>query len=105
MAEVLGDFVTALDLPLSIIIGNLVGSFAAMWRSFFDKRHDFRRDAQAMRVPTLIIWGTKDIVLVEKAHLVQKSIVGSQLELSEAGHVVFSTKPIEILDVMNIFLE
>ncbi|KAJ5364264.1 uncharacterized protein N7496_009977 [Penicillium cataractarum] len=188
MAEVLEDFVTALDLPPAIIIGNSVGGFAAarlaithpdrvqslilvntggfplwnvfirtfcyllgfptvsrvalphmipaymkpqtpsdtailqkaasrartwegasvaaaMWRSFLDKRHDLRSEAKAIRVPTLIIWGTKDIVPVENAHLVQKSIPGSQLELFDAGHVVFSSKPNEFLEVVNKFLE
>lgn len=189
MAEVLEDFVTALDLPPAIIIGNSVGGFAAarlaithpqrvqslilvntggfpswnvfnrffcyclgvpvvarlvlpymipaymksqtpsdtaisqkaasqartwqgasiaaaLWRSFLDDRHDLRSDAQAIRAPTLIIWGFKDIVFpVDIAHLVHRSIPGSQLEIFETGHVVFSSKPNEFLDVVNRFLQ
>lgn len=185
MAEVLEDFVTALDLPPAIIIGNSVGGFAAtrlaithphrvqalilvntggftswnvfsrlfcyclgfpavariglpylipaymktqtasdvailqkaatrarslegasiaaaLWRSFLANPHDLRSDAKAIHAPTLIIWGTKDIIFpVETAHIVQRSIPGSQLEFFEAGHVVFSSKPDEFLDVVK----
>lgn len=188
IAEVLEDFVTALDLPPAIIIGNSVGGFAAarlaithpervqslilvntggfpslnfvnrffcyslgypvvarlvlpymipvymksktpsdtvisqkaasrariwqgasiaaaIWRSFLDDSHDLRSKGQAIRAPTLIIWGTKDIVPVETAHLVKRSIPGSQLEFLETGHVVFSSDPDGFLNIVNKFLE
>lgn len=177
MAEVLEDFVTALDLPPAIIIGNSVGGFAAtrlaithphrvqalilvntggftpgdvfsrllcycmgfpvvarivlsylipaymktqtasdvailqkgatrarswegvsiaaaLWRSFLANPHDLQSDAEAIQAPTLVIWGTKDIIFpVGTAHIVQRSIPGSRLRLFETGHVVFSSKP------------
>jgi pimeloyl-ACP methyl ester carboxylesterase len=79
---------------------------AALWRSFLDDRHDLRSDAQAIRVRTLIIWGSKDIIFpVDIAHLVHRSIPGSQLEIFESGYVVFSCKPDEFLNVVNGFLQ
>ncbi|KAA8651053.1 alpha/beta fold hydrolase [Aspergillus tanneri] len=78
---------------------------ATLWRSFLDNGHDIRAQAIAIKKPTLIIWGTKDIFPVTTAYNAQNSIPGSNLKLFDAGHVVFSSKPEEFLNVLDQFLQ
>ena len=40
-----------------------VRTFARIWRSFTDRGHDARKDARRIRVPVLLIWGTRDPIL------------------------------------------
>lgn len=78
---------------------------AAFWRSFLDEKHDIRVRARDIKAPTLIVWGANDIVFpVATAYSVQQSIPGSRLELFEAGHVAFSSRPEEFISVMEDFL-
>lgn len=79
---------------------------ATLWRSFLDEQHDIRAQAADIKAPTLVIWGTQDIIFpVATAHVTHKSIPGSKLELFQTGHVAFSSKPDEFLSVVENFLD
>lgn len=79
---------------------------AGFWRSFLDEQHDLRDRARSIKAPTLVVWGVDDVVFpVETAYSVQRSIPGSRVELVDAGHVVFSSRPDEFVSIMKGFLE
>ncbi|KAJ5812341.1 hypothetical protein N7474_008642 [Penicillium riverlandense] len=79
---------------------------ASIWQSFINPEHDLRPRAREIKAPTLLAWGTRDFVIPlnigETAH---KLISGSKLELFDAGHVVFSSKPEEFLRVVEPFIQ
>lgn len=77
---------------------------AGMWRSFIDPGHDLRSRGAQIQAPTLIAWGSRDLVFPpEVKYTVQQCIPGSQLEVFDTGHVVFSSKPDEFLGVVEPF--
>jgi pimeloyl-ACP methyl ester carboxylesterase len=84
---------------------------ASIWRSFLDPEHylhpyDLHPRAKEIKAPTLLVWGTRDIVVPLKVgETTQKLISGSKLEVFDAGHVVFSSKPEEFLRVVEPFIQ
>jgi pimeloyl-ACP methyl ester carboxylesterase len=78
----------------------------AIWRSFPTPEHDLRGRAAELTVPTLIVWGKKDIVLPLRAgRATHDAIRGSRLEILDTGHVVFSSDPQGFLAAADPFLE
>lgn len=67
---------------------------------------DLREEAKKIRVPTLIIWGERDIITsLEEAKILQQSIPKSQLEIiKDVGHLSFLEKEKEFLDILRNFL-
>lgn len=84
-----------------------VGTFASMWRSFGDPKHDARRDLGALTVPTLLIWGTRDPVLpwLIDGRRAAKAIPGATVATLPCGHQAFLEMPTEFLDVVDSFLD
>jgi pimeloyl-ACP methyl ester carboxylesterase len=79
---------------------------AALWRSFATPEHDLRDRAGELSVPTLIVWGKKDIAIPLRAgRATHGAIAGSRLEIFDTGHVVFSSDPDGFLAVAEPFLE
>ena len=83
-----------------------VGTFASMWRSFGDPKHDARRDLGSLTVPTLLIWGTRDPVLpwLIDGRRAAKAIPGATVATLPCGHQAFLEMPMEFLDVVDPFL-
>jgi pimeloyl-ACP methyl ester carboxylesterase len=84
-----------------------VRTFASMWRSFGDPKHDARRDVGWLTVPTLLIWGTRDPVLpwLIDGRRAAKAIPGATVVLLPCGHQAFLEMPPEFLDVVGPFLD
>ena len=79
---------------------------ASLWHSFLDPEHNLRPRAQEIKAPTLVVHGTRDIVVpLTISKIVHKLISGSKLEIIDAGHVVFSSKPEEFLRVVEPFIQ
>jgi pimeloyl-ACP methyl ester carboxylesterase len=79
---------------------------AAIWRSFTDRGHDLRSQGSQIKASTMIIWGSRDPTFQpDVKHTVQECIPGSQLEVFNTGHVVFSSKPDEFLAVVEPFFQ
>jgi pimeloyl-ACP methyl ester carboxylesterase len=79
---------------------------AALWRSFATPEHDLRDRAGELSVPTLIVWGKKDIAIpLHAGRATHDAIAGSRLEILDTGHVVFSSDPDGFLAVAEPFLE
>lgn len=79
---------------------------ASLWHSFLDPDHNLSPRAKEIKAPTLVVHGTRDIVVpLIVGETVHKLISGSQLEVFDAGHVVFSSKPDEFLRVVESFIQ
>jgi pimeloyl-ACP methyl ester carboxylesterase len=77
-----------------------------LWRSFATSEHDLRGRADEISVPTLIVWGKKDIAIpLSAGHATHDNIRGSRLEILDTGHVVFSSDPTGFLAVAEPFLQ
>jgi len=77
-----------------------------LWRSFATPEHDLRSRAAELSVPTLIVWGKKDIAIpLSAGRATHDAIRGSRLEILDTGHVVFSSDPTGFLAVAEPFLE
>jgi pimeloyl-ACP methyl ester carboxylesterase len=78
----------------------------ALWRSFATPGHDLRSRAAELSVPTLIVWGKKDIAIpLSAGRATRDAIRGSRLEIFDTGHVVFSSDPQGFLAAAEPFLE
>jgi pimeloyl-ACP methyl ester carboxylesterase len=78
----------------------------ALWRSFATPEHDLRSHAAELTVPTLIVWGKKDIAIpLSAGRATHDAIRGSRLEILDTGHVVFSSDPDGFLAVAEPFLQ
>jgi pimeloyl-ACP methyl ester carboxylesterase len=78
----------------------------ALWRSFATPEHDLRSRAGEVAVPTLIVWGKKDIAIpLSAGRATHAAIRGSRLEILDTGHVAFSSDPHGFLAVADPFLE
>jgi pimeloyl-ACP methyl ester carboxylesterase len=79
---------------------------AGLWRSFATPAHDLRSRAAELSVPTLIVWGKKDIAIPLRAGTAtHEAIRGSRLEILDTGHVVFSSDPDGFLAIAEPFLQ
>ena len=77
-----------------------------LWRSFATPAHDLRSRAAELSVPTLIVWGKKDIAIPLRAgRATHDAIRGSRLEILDTGHVVFSSDPDGFLAIAEPFLQ
>ncbi len=77
-----------------------------LWRSFASPEHDLRSRAGELSVPTLIVWGKKDIAKpLSAGRATHNAIRGSRLEILDTGHVVFSSDPDGFLAVAEPFLQ
>ncbi|HEY1442665.1 MAG TPA: alpha/beta hydrolase, partial [Mycobacterium sp.] len=77
-----------------------------LWRSFATPAHDLRSRAAELSVPTLIVWGRKDIAIPLRAgHATHDVIRGSRFEILDTGHVVFSSDPDGFLGIAEPFLQ
>ena len=78
---------------------------ASLWRSFATPEYDLRDRAGHIKAPTLIVWGAKDPTLALRiGRATHNAIKGSQLEVLQTGHVVFSSDPAGFLAVVEPFL-
>ena len=84
-----------------------VGTFASMWRSFADPRHDARRELDSLTVPTLLIWGTRDPVLpwLIDGRRAAKAIPDATVVTLPCGHQAFLEMPTEFLGIVEPFLD
>src|SRR5262249_5652529 len=77
-----------------------------LWRSFATPAHDLRGRAAELSVPTLIVWGKKDIAIPLRAgRATHDAVRGSRLEALDTGHVVFSSDPDGFLAIAEPFLQ
>lgn len=77
-----------------------------LWRSFATPAHDLRTRAAELTAPTLIVWGTKDVVApLSAGRATHEAIRGSRFETLDTGHVVFSSDPEGFLALAEPFLE
>jgi pimeloyl-ACP methyl ester carboxylesterase len=77
-----------------------------LWRSFATPAHDLRSRAAELSVPTLIVWGKKDIAIPLRAGQATHNVIrGSRLEILDTGHVVFSSDPDRFLAFAEPFLQ
>ena len=77
-----------------------------LWRSFATPEHDLRSRAEELSVPTLIVWGKKDVAIpLSAGRATHASIRGSRLEILDTGHVAFSSDPDGFLAVAEPFLQ
>ncbi len=85
----------------------LVTTFAAVWRSFADRRHDSRVFAARVKVPTLLVWGTRDPILpwLIDGRRARKALPNAQLVLFQCGHQAFAEMPDEFLEQVSVFTE
>lgn len=78
---------------------------ASVWDSFRGPGYDLRSQASEIKVPTLIIWGEKDLVVpVSVGQATHKAIEGSRFEILNTGHVVFASKPDKFLMLVEPFI-
>ena len=77
-----------------------------LWRSFPTPGHDLRSRAAELSVPTLIVWGKKDIAIPLRAGRATHDVIrGSRFEILDTGHVVFSSDPDGFLTIAEPFLQ
>ena len=82
------------------------GIAASLWKSFLDPSYDLRSQANQIKAPVLIIWGKRDpIIPLTVRHATQNALAGSRFEIVDTGHVVFSSKPEEFLQIIEPFIE
>ncbi|MBU6244368.1 MAG: alpha/beta hydrolase [Actinomycetales bacterium] len=82
-------------------------AFASLWRSFADPGHDARRGIEALTVPTLLIWGTRDPVLpwAVDGRRAARALSGSRVVTLPCGHQAFLETPAEFLREVRAFLD
>ncbi len=83
-----------------------VRTFAALWRSFADRRHDARVDAAAVTAPTLLVWGTRDPVLpwLVDGRRARAALARAEVVTFPCGHQAFAELPADFLDALGRFL-
>jgi len=68
--------------------------------------HDVRGEAAKVKIPTLIIYGSKDKdTPVGDGHILNRSITGSQLEILDSGHFIHQEKSQEVARLIKNFLK
>lgn len=83
-----------------------VAAFAAVWRSFTDRRHDARPDAARIDVPTLLLWGRRDPVLPWRldGRRARRAFPAATVATFRCGHQPFIEQPDELLAALAPFL-
>ena len=83
-----------------------IATATALWRSFATEEYDLRGRADELSAPTLVVWGAKDTAIPLRAgRATHAALPGSQLEVLDAGHVVFSSEPEAFLAVVEPFFK
>jgi pimeloyl-ACP methyl ester carboxylesterase len=84
-----------------------VTTFASLWRSFTDRDHDARADADRITVPTLLAWGRRDPILPwpidgrrARAHL-----PNAEVATFACGHQPYAEVPQEFQGALSDFLD
>ncbi len=78
---------------------------AQLWRSFIDPEYDLRGRAREITAPTLVLWGVQDVILpIKEGRAMHAAISGSLMHEFATGHVPFSSRPDEVLEVLMPFL-
>jgi pimeloyl-ACP methyl ester carboxylesterase len=76
----------------------------SIWRSFLDPDFDLRSRAGAIHQPTLLVWGTRDVVLPLRAgRAALAALPHAHLATLDTGHVVFSSAPEQFLALVEPF--
>lgn len=83
-----------------------VRTFAKIWRSFTDRRHDARADAAHVSCPVLLIWGRRDPILpwVIDGRRARRAFRDAQVVTLPCGHQPFAEMPEEFTLAMSEFL-
>ncbi|KAG0227017.1 hypothetical protein BGX31_007114 [Mortierella sp. GBA43] len=76
---------------------------ALLAQSKANSHYDFTKLLKKIRVPTLVLHGTKDIVLLpENGRKIHAEIKGSKyIEYPDGGHILFETDPQSVLVTVN----
>jgi hypothetical protein len=84
-----------------------VRTFAHLWRSFTDRRHDARADATAVNSPTLLVWGTRDPVLpwITDGRRARRALPLAEAVTFGCGHQAFAEQPEEFLEALRRFID
>ncbi|WP_028922835.1 alpha/beta fold hydrolase [Pseudonocardia acaciae] len=79
---------------------------AEVWRGFPDPAYDLRAEGPRLTMPTLLVWGSRDIVLpLRTGHDTRAAIPGARFETFDTGHVVFASDPAGFVDLVEPFIE
>lgn len=79
---------------------------AALWHSFTTPAFDLRADGPRLTVPTLLTWGTRDVLLPLKAGRQTHAVLpGARFHPFAAGHVVFASDPDGFTALVEPFLD
>ncbi len=81
--------------------------FAGVWRSFTEREHDARSDAARIRVPVLLVWGTRDPILpwAIDGRRARRALPAARVVRLPCGHQAFAEMPAEFLAVLWEFLD
>lgn len=84
-----------------------VRTFARIWRSFTERGHDARNDARRLRVPVLLIWGTRDPILPwwVDGRRARRALGEPQVVTLPCGHQAFAELPERFIDEVHAFLD
>lgn len=83
-----------------------VRTFAKIWRSFTDRRHDARADAAQVSCPVLLLWGTRDPILpwVIDGRRARRAFRDARVVKLPCGHQSFAEMPKEFIAAVCDFL-
>jgi pimeloyl-ACP methyl ester carboxylesterase len=79
--------------------------WASLWRSFLGPEYDLRGRAAEVKCPVLVVWGNKDGIVPLRVGRATAEVLGTRarLEVLDAGHVVFASRPEEFLKLLTTF--
>jgi len=79
---------------------------AGLWRSFGTRAYDLRAQGPHLAAPTLLVWGTRDMILPLRAgRQTHAAIPGSRFRTLDTGHVVFASDPDGFLELAGPFID
>jgi len=85
---------------------NKIRTFARIWRSFTDRRHDARADAANVSCPVMLIWGTRDPILpwFIDGRRARRAFRDARVVTLPCGHQSFAEMPEEFITTVADFL-
>ncbi|MGL4175632.1 MAG: alpha/beta fold hydrolase [Dermatophilaceae bacterium] len=80
--------------------------FGELWRSFADPRHDAREAARTVQAPTLLVWGTRDLILpwLVDGRRAAAALPHAHVIRMPCGHQAFIERPSEFGSAVGDFL-